>query len=462
MSLTKISFALIKNAYVNVQNFGATGDGSTDDTDAIQNAINYAESTATPPSAAPGIVSVYFPFGLYIISDALVVTKSISFVGEGHSEYSTGARIIQNTASKDHFTVQPIAQGCSVSWSNITMTANGNGGTSGSCINITKTTAACNSVRIIGCTFGTPQTFAIKIQSSDDVIIENNLFDVSAVNCISLGTVAANDVVSNCSITNNAFFQIGQKAFLLYNVIGLIISNNRVYKNTGSPSMLVFIDGTNTLPYQITDLIVTGNKIAYVNVFALLTNAQNTTIANNTGTNIGTGSGATQSCIELSGVNCSNIVITGNALSGSFDTKNFYNDSSATVTKSVISANSFVNTAGAGAALYVSNTTGTITENAMTGFVTNSVGQHFFTTGSAISPGVINAGASYTYTLTLTGVKQGDQVQLSTPSTAWPVPVGIVVNAYSSGVDAVSLRYDNPTASPIGVPAHDFGILVTR
>ena len=118
---------MIVGAAVNVADFGATGDGSTNDTAAIQAAINFAEASATPPSAAPGVVEVYFPFGRYVITDALTVTKSLSFVGEGHSEYSTGSRIIQNTAAKDHFLVQPISAGCSVSWDNLTLTANGNG-----------------------------------------------------------------------------------------------------------------------------------------------------------------------------------------------------------------------------------------------------------------------------------------------------------------------------------------------
>ena len=463
MSLTKATYSMIDGAVLNVQDFGAIGNGVANDTAAIQAAITYAESTATPPSAGPGVVTIYFPFGVYSINAALIVTKSISFFGEGHSEYSSGSRIIQNTAATDHFTVQPISVGCSVSWDNLTLTANGGGGTGGSCINITKTTARCNSVRIRGCTFGTPQTLAIKLQSSDDIIIDGNLFDVTAIDCIALGTSTAADVVSNCAITNNAFFQIGQKSINLYNVVGLLVSNNRVYPSApGATKMLAFIDGVNTLPYQIKNVVVNGNRIDNADSLAQLKDPENFVFSNNVCTALGGSTGATFSAIELTGSACSGVTITSNILSGTFDTKNFYNDAGATVVNVNIAANTFVNTSGTGQALVVANSTGSILQNKMTSFTANSVGQQWYTTGNAISPGVLSSLASYTYTATVTGAKQADKVTLTPSSTTWPAPAGIVVTSFISAPNTVSIQYTNVTGSPIGVPAHDFGILVTR
>jgi hypothetical protein len=451
---------------VSVKDFGAVGDGVANDTAAIQAAIDYVQSFYKPEiyasySPGPGVAEVFFPFGVYRITSALTINRSISLRGEGHSEFSMGVRIIQYTSATDHFQVTPIAQGCSVSWDDLTMTAIGGGGTGGACINITKVSGGCNSVRIRGCTFGTPQSWAIKIQASDDVMIYDNLFDVSATNCISLGTSSAANVVSNCSIRGNTFFSIATAAVSAFNVSGLLIEGNRVYP-TGAQNLDIFLDGYNTLPYQIKNVVVTGNNFTNVDCVTKLTGVSGFVFSGNNGSNLGAGVGATLSCIELTGT-CSNINISGNVLSGAFDTKNFYNDSGATVTSASISGNSFVNTGGSGQGLFCSGTSGSISQNTFTGFSSPSVGEQIYTTGNAISPGVIASLSSSTFTKTITGAKQQDKVTLTPSSTSWPAPAGIVVSAFiSAAFNTVSIQYTNVTGSSIGVPAHDFGILVTR
>lgn len=63
MSLTKVSFSMINGAAVNVLDFGATGDGVTNDTAAIQAAIDFASAAG---------ISIYFPAGTYSIVPATV------------------------------------------------------------------------------------------------------------------------------------------------------------------------------------------------------------------------------------------------------------------------------------------------------------------------------------------------------------------------------------------------------
>lgn len=451
--------------YANVIDFGATGDGVTDDTAAIQAAVT-AICKNTDPAAygsnTPrlGPTELFIPAGLYKITDAIVATRSISIKGEGHSEFSEGTRIIQYTSNKDHFTVVPIAQGSSVSFTDLTLAANGGGGTGGACINITKAAGSCNSIRIIGCTFGTPQSYAIRIQAGDDVMIHDNLFDVSATNCILLGTPTASNVVSNCSISRNTWYSIGILGLAVCNVDGLIVSNNRVYPS--GANMLTFMDGYNTLPYQLKNIVVSDNTFKGINCLMNLQNVSGLTVCGNNAVSLGAGTGATLSGIQLIGT-CSNVNITGNNFTGTFDTQSFYSDAGATVNSSSITGNVFNNTGGVGLALNCYNTIGNVDSNSFYGFVSPSVSEHFYTTGNAIAPGVISAGSSYIFNKTVTGTRQGDQVQLSSPSTVWPVsPVGIVVTSYASNANQISIRYDNVTSSPIGVPPHDFGIEVSR
>src|SRR2546421_7764397 len=99
--------------WIDVRNYGAVGDGSTDDTSAIQSAI-------TAAIAIGG--TVYVPHGTYKITSTLTLTGQCSIVGESISEvmgsiisdttalnappaapYLLGSVILQATAATDAF-----------------------------------------------------------------------------------------------------------------------------------------------------------------------------------------------------------------------------------------------------------------------------------------------------------------------------------------------------------------------
>jgi hypothetical protein len=67
---------------VSVMDFGAVGDGVTDDLQAIQNAIDFCATSA-------GTNSVYFPAGDYYISGALNLKVAVSLIGPGRSLVAT-------------------------------------------------------------------------------------------------------------------------------------------------------------------------------------------------------------------------------------------------------------------------------------------------------------------------------------------------------------------------------------
>ena len=83
MALTKVSYSMIDGAVVNVKDFGATGDGTTNDTVAIQAAIDSLAATGG---------TVFFPTGTYRIARNIgtndrwgvkVTNSNISLVGTG-------------------------------------------------------------------------------------------------------------------------------------------------------------------------------------------------------------------------------------------------------------------------------------------------------------------------------------------------------------------------------------------
>jgi hypothetical protein len=75
MSLTKVSYAMIDGASLNIKDFGAIGDGTTNDTSAIQNALDAAN--------AAGGGSVYVPVGEYVITSPLRVFSNTTLYGDG-------------------------------------------------------------------------------------------------------------------------------------------------------------------------------------------------------------------------------------------------------------------------------------------------------------------------------------------------------------------------------------------
>jgi len=97
MSLTKASYSMISGAPINVLDYGAVGNGTTDDTTAIQNAINAAKI---------GNV-VYFPPGTYKITAALTMYAGITLQGSSpvvtvfgvHTFAKSPSRIWQATAA---------------------------------------------------------------------------------------------------------------------------------------------------------------------------------------------------------------------------------------------------------------------------------------------------------------------------------------------------------------------------
>lgn len=85
MSLTKVSYSMISGAVINALDYGAVGDGVTDNQTAITNAVAAANATGA---------SLYFPTGSYKVSvGKFQVTGGVKIFGDGPSSaiFSTAA-----------------------------------------------------------------------------------------------------------------------------------------------------------------------------------------------------------------------------------------------------------------------------------------------------------------------------------------------------------------------------------
>lgn len=74
MALTKVSYSMITGAPVNVKDYGAVGDGVTNDAVAMQAAITAVATTGQ---------AIYVPAGTYVIGSALTSTGHLNMVGDG-------------------------------------------------------------------------------------------------------------------------------------------------------------------------------------------------------------------------------------------------------------------------------------------------------------------------------------------------------------------------------------------
>lgn len=90
MSLTKVSYSMIEGAPINVSDFGAVGDGVTDDTAAIRAAIDYAQSLSSVPSfphISKQSVVVFAPGKTYVVSGNNVLGHNYVTSGTNGTSY---------------------------------------------------------------------------------------------------------------------------------------------------------------------------------------------------------------------------------------------------------------------------------------------------------------------------------------------------------------------------------------
>lgn len=460
---------LVLTGQVSVKQFGAKGDYNgttgTDDTAAIQACINWVQAntnTGTYGSYSPSVGTgvVYFPQGSYKVTAALVVTTKICIMGEGQTEFSYGSRITQVTANTDLFQIGASAGSTSFSVEKMVLRHNTAVGT-GHLVNMVRSGGGTvNSQRYIDCTFSQPQAMSLML-AGDDIVIKNCLFDVSqqSGNCIQIGTATMG--CSNVRIEGCDFFNPTNSCIRLINFSGLTINGNTLTQPNGTTKTPYFIDGLTTTPTAAQDITVCGNTVRGPRTFVGISGAVNLTITGNTVAEGGIGSGESSHMLAFSGT-CVNVSITGNTFRGSYDTKNFYNDFSCTSITGVIASNSFQNDGGAGDALACTKHAGRILSNFYAGFVNRQMGEKRATTGAPVNPGLIAAGATFAFALTVTSATFGDTVDIGTISNAWVAQTGIDVRAFINNTNTIRVEYRNVTGGGITVAAHDIWAEVIR
>lgn len=99
MSLTKVSYSMISDNVINVLDYGATGNGTTDDSVAIQAAITAANNLQIATGLTPRTI-VFFPAGVYLCKSTLTCSPFINYVGVRATTTDSGSNFATLTSSR--------------------------------------------------------------------------------------------------------------------------------------------------------------------------------------------------------------------------------------------------------------------------------------------------------------------------------------------------------------------------
>jgi hypothetical protein len=200
MALTKAHNRMIEGAAANVKDFGAVGDGVTDDTAAIQAAIDYATGRGA---------TILCPQGTYLISSTLSWPVDWPVILKGEGVETTH---INYTGSSDLFDMYDAGSSTKYVKSSIEdMRISGNGSTSVNGLNIRNGYAiALRNVRIYNFEVG------VRIERTWSVILDFVRIDSCSQVGLELHSEANNIVCTCCEFLDNAkgIYTAGARAIL--------------------------------------------------------------------------------------------------------------------------------------------------------------------------------------------------------------------------------------------------------
>lgn len=158
MSLTKVSYSMVQGAPANVLDFGATGDGVTNDTAAVQAAVD------------SGAAEVYFPEGTYIVT-SVNITDPVRIFGSGTIKKTTVTGTSMFNIDSDDVEVDGLTfHGASVD----TLIPTTNSADNAIHVSGTSTPLQYANIKIQNCTINGVAGFGIRIDYAQNVWILNN------------------------------------------------------------------------------------------------------------------------------------------------------------------------------------------------------------------------------------------------------------------------------------------------
>lgn len=263
---------------VSVKEYGAVGDGTTNDTTAIQNAANALSTGGT----------LYFPAGTYIIGTAIFINSNTLVLGDGAATIKASNTFtivdLEDAIFKNSGWATGNASPSSLTHVNTgieirNMIINGNA-RAGRLVYF----IGADYTRLVSChlTNGNPNGAQSDFRNLENIVIAGNFFDGTITPCLGinvLGTIhdavidgnvcidigdsftsfgGGNDFTNNAVISNNsAFSTVSGYIIDLFGRVGSVIVTGN-YLSGGSLATIRAHDGGGQLPR---DIVIEGNII---------------------------------------------------------------------------------------------------------------------------------------------------------------------------------------------------------
>lgn len=242
-------------ALFNVKAYGATGNGFTDDTAAVQAAIDAAGVSPTTGGSA-----VYFPSGLYILNSTLTVTdKPISFIGTG----SGTSRLATTSAVANllSMSLNCAAASYPIHIQDLEFTTTATPKTAGTFLKIAATNNFNSGLVISNCKF-TAAWIALELENQGQAVVENCFIQALAggigVKLLNTGGLSADggdNAIINCQINDGGSGALAG-IYTDRGQAGLRLTSNKILGNFTSA-----VYCTNNNGDAGADLKILGNSI---------------------------------------------------------------------------------------------------------------------------------------------------------------------------------------------------------
>ena len=282
MSLTKVSYSMISGASLNVNDFGAVGDGTTNDTTAMQAALDAANTA--------GGGSVFVPVGEYIITSPLRVFSNTTLYGDGAASLIHNKQPVYTTASN------VIHIGWGYEWNQSGQSfnpASDNDATITELLANDFTNIKVNNitVRNLGIKGTAPVGLGIWCLNAQNVVVDS-IWSTNTRTPVSVANDAAGWPAACHNVSVSNIFQVSALggAADWYDLVwvgqALDVNISRCFNNPNTPAGLdamIFTSGYNV---TVSDCNIQGNlsvgKIGILAIGTTITDFQNSIVNNNT------------------------------------------------------------------------------------------------------------------------------------------------------------------------------------